>query len=185
MRGWLSKLWSKAYAAYQVSVSSKSPASHWTTKTILKLWDYTSSLWEHQNGILHGQTIAETERQELGDLHQQITSAYEEYGNDPFIIPRHLSSLFTYRTLHQRLKLDVDSLKCWLHSVWEAKLAQQQSQCRHSEAGRSFFHPRNKRPTQHQPDHDQSESISTSSTEELIGSDSSTISTTTVYSSQS
>jgi hypothetical protein len=47
LRGRLSKLWSKAYASYQVSVISNSPASHWTTKIILKLWDYTSSLWQH------------------------------------------------------------------------------------------------------------------------------------------
>lgn len=66
----------------------------WAAKIIPVIWEYTTSLWEHRNGILHGQTLAETEQRELEALQQQITAAYKEYNNDHFIIPRQLSSLF-------------------------------------------------------------------------------------------
>jgi hypothetical protein len=114
----------------------------WAAKIIPVIWEYTTSLWEHRNGILHGQTLAETEQRELEALQQQITTAYKEYNNDHFIIPRQLSSLFTSCSLQKRLKMDMDSMKCWLHSVSKAKEAQSESNIRHAEAINNFFFPR-------------------------------------------
>jgi hypothetical protein len=85
------------------------------------LWDCASSLWVHCNGILHGHTIKETESRELEALQLQITTAYDEYSKDTFIIPNHQRFLFTSRSLQHRLKMGIDSKKCWLRSVWEAK----------------------------------------------------------------
>jgi hypothetical protein len=112
LRGKISKLWSKAYLTYQSPRNNNpSPTTGWSAKIIIPiLWEYTSSLWEHRSGILQCCTIKEIEARELEALKLQITTAYEEYTKDHFIIPRYLSSLFTSH-----------SLQFWLHSVWEAK----------------------------------------------------------------
>jgi hypothetical protein len=111
-------------------------------KMISILWDYTSSLREHRNGILHSHTIKETESRELEALQLQITTAYDEYSKDQFIIPSYLRSLFTSRSLQHKLKIDIDSKKCWLRSVWEAKATQEESNCRYAETAKTFFTPK-------------------------------------------
>ena len=99
-------------------------------------------MWEFRNGILHGQTSQEIEARELAAIQKQIVAAYEEYNEDNFIVPRYLCSLFTTHSLQQRLAMDIDSMKCWLRSVTEAKATQEESTKRYALAAKTFFTPR-------------------------------------------
>jgi hypothetical protein len=50
----------------------------------------------------------------------KVRECYEAYQTNPtFILPHH-QYLFTSRSLDQRLKLDIDSLNCWIRSVEDA-----------------------------------------------------------------
>ncbi len=99
-------------------------------------------MWEFRNGILHGQTSQEIEARELAAIQKQIVAAYEEYNEDNFIVPRYLCSLFTTRSLQQRLAMDIDSMKSWLRSVTEAKATQEESTKRYALAAKTLFTPR-------------------------------------------
>ncbi len=113
------------------------------TKVITLIWEYSFSLWEHRNRVLHGHTLADAMARELEEVKNEITEAYNDYKHDHFIIPSHFSSLFTSRSLKQRLQLDMDSMQCWLCSFQEAKEIQQEAHRHYSESAKRFFQPRN------------------------------------------
>ena len=127
--------------------NTKPNSSTQVAKAIQCLWEYSQSIWEHRNGILHGTTIEEAKAKEAAALQSEITKAYEEYEVDNFIIPNHLRYLFTSRTLHHRLNQDIDSMICWLRSYNEAKSTQKQTTQRYTEAAKKFFQPRSKTQT--------------------------------------
>ncbi len=117
-------------------------ANTWASAIISIILTYSAAIWDTRNGIPHGRTFEEQRAKEVTALSQDITKAYEVYEKDPFIIPRSLSSMFTSRTLQQRLSQDVDSMQCWLRSYNEGILMQQlQTQKKH-EAAKKFFLPR-------------------------------------------
>jgi hypothetical protein len=93
-------------------------------------------------GWSYGHTMAEAAAREMAAIDTEIRSAYGEYKQDHFIIPRHLSSLFTSRSLEQRLLLDIDSKQCWLNSYTEAVARQQTVTHRYIESAKNFFQPR-------------------------------------------
>jgi hypothetical protein len=93
-------------------------------------------------GVLHGHTQEESLQKQLGKLHQQVTQAYQEYENDPHIISCHERSIFTARTLEQRLKQGHDTLASWLRTYHEATKAQTHSQEQLAISAKSFFQPR-------------------------------------------
>ncbi len=96
LRGRLSLLWGKAFDMYTASTKQSMSASGvWLIKKLVLFWEYSHSLWEHHNGIVHGNTVEETKATELKATQQVITAAYEEYKNDPFIVRSHLRYLFT------------------------------------------------------------------------------------------
>jgi hypothetical protein len=163
LRGRISKLWGRAYKLSN-QISNTQNSSGWTKQLIHLLWKYTLSLWECRNSILHGKNVEEAEMREKEALKQQISEAYEDYAKDPFSIPSHLRSLFTARSLNQRLKQDMDSLKCWLRSVYEAKATQQASDQRYAEASKAFFQPRPKKPLTSNQKQPQKETIHSSPT---------------------
>jgi hypothetical protein len=67
------------------------------------IWEYSQSIWDNRNKIVHGYTLEETKAKEVEAAQKAITMAYEEYDKDHFIIPSHLHYLFTSRSLTQRL----------------------------------------------------------------------------------
>jgi hypothetical protein len=84
----LSKLWSKAYSIYQNTANNYAPSNtSWIAGIIPAIWEYTSSLWEHRNGVLHRHTLTETAARELDAVQLQIITAYSDYNKDNFIVP--------------------------------------------------------------------------------------------------
>ncbi len=94
-----------------------------------------------------GKTFEETRAKEKALLYEEISAAYEAYSNNQFIIPRHLSSLFTSRSLQQRLSQDIDKMQCWIRSYKEGVAVQQENNKRYTESAKAFFLPRQPEPS--------------------------------------
>jgi hypothetical protein len=105
----ISAKWGKAVALYNKSTD---PSYHkaWTTQTILLVWKFSRSLWTYRNTVVHG----------ASDQEVAANSIFRTTSH--FLLPRH-RYLFKCRTLEQRLRLDFDSLSCWIRSVEDAKQA--------------------------------------------------------------
>ncbi len=97
LRRWVTQLWGKVYIVHLSQTNTIiSSLVGWLSKIIKTFWEYNLSIWEYRNGRLHGHTLEESGARELEAIKKQTTDAYEEYSKDHhFIIPRHLSSLFT------------------------------------------------------------------------------------------
>jgi hypothetical protein len=97
----------------------------WAKTLIRGLWDYAASLWKYRNGVVHGKTKEDGTKKEFEQLHKSVQAEYAAYAQDKFIISPQFSSLFTKKTLQERIKMDRDSLSCWLRSVAAAKVHQE------------------------------------------------------------
>jgi hypothetical protein len=79
------------------------------------------SLWEHRNQVAHGKTDQEIAAKIKESINSKVKELYTKFQTNPsFILSRH-HYLFTSRSLEQRLRLDIDSLTCWLSSVDSAQ----------------------------------------------------------------
>jgi hypothetical protein len=143
LRGRISVFWGKAYLHHkQVKQKCIRSSSTWTSSLIKLLLDYSFSLWEFRNGALHGFTVDEAAAKEFNVIATRIRLAYQLFEDDPFHVPSRWHSLFTSRTIDQRLRQDYDTLQCWLRSYQEAVNLQLELTQQHSEAARIFFKPR-------------------------------------------
>ena len=120
LMGRLSKKWGIAVAMLRNDLNNTSVSLRWTAQTINFLWKYMRTEWTYRNTVVHGSTA-----QEMADIIKKASTdkVREYYGtyrtNPTFILPRH-QYLFTSRSLDQRLKLDIDSINCWIRSVEDA-----------------------------------------------------------------
>lgn len=137
LRGRISSYWGKAYGRGQNN--QKLDPVIWASKVICHLLEYTESLWKFQNGVIYGHSSAKTHKKWLGGIKQEISCAYAQYKDDPFIISHHQSSLFT-KPLRDILQMDLDYLQSWLRTFNEAVLTQQEFHRRQAETARAF-HP--------------------------------------------
>jgi hypothetical protein len=119
---------------------------------------------------VHGHDKEESRRRHKEDLLQQIHAAYEEYSNDPFCVPNDWRSLFS-RPLHTYGLSDRDTLACWLKSFSEAKQQQALLLIRQQAASKTFFKKFKLDPS---PSLD-SQSLSSSSDDDMSISDSSSL----------
>jgi hypothetical protein len=126
LRGRISLKWSSAYRASKGSYKQRQiDALPWAKGTILALWDYSTSPWKFRNGVVHGTSKEERAEKELISLQSQVEQQYRLYGTDKFLISPQFTSLFTKKTLQERLQMGRDSLSSWLRTVEEAKRHQQ------------------------------------------------------------
>jgi hypothetical protein len=79
--------------------------------------------WASIGWDLHGATDQEMADKIRNVATTKATCLYSTFHATPhFILPRH-KYFFTSKTLEQRLRLDIDSLNCWLRSVEDATQA--------------------------------------------------------------
>jgi hypothetical protein len=84
------------------------------------LWKHIRSIWVYRNTVVHGsndQGIAAKIRKASTD---KVREYYNTFRTAPTFIRTRHKYLFTSRSLDQRLKLDIDSLNCWIRSVEDA-----------------------------------------------------------------
>ena len=121
--GRLSHRWGAAVALYHKVPCDSTLQLTWTAQTIHFLWKYTRAIWAYRNTVVHGATDQEMADKIRNAATTKVTSLYSTFYTTPhFILPRH-RYLFTSKTLEQRLRLDTDSLNCWLRSVEDATQA--------------------------------------------------------------
>jgi hypothetical protein len=120
--GRLSSRWGRSVQSYLKSTDPTYPKT-WTAQVISFLWKFSRSLWAYRNTIVHGATDQEIAAKIRSTLEDTARSLYRTFQTSPhFILPRH-HYLFTSRSMAQRLRLDYDSLSCWIHSVEDAQQA--------------------------------------------------------------
>ncbi len=120
LMGRLSRWWGLAVALYNKQPNATLYQTSWTAQTVKFLWKYTRSQWAYRNTVVHGATDQEMADKIKGKTIDKVKSLYTTFQSTPqFILPRH-HYLFTTRTLDQRLRLDIDSLNCWVRSVEDA-----------------------------------------------------------------
>lgn len=141
LRGRVSIHWGKVYK-YLCPGNQKSTLE-WSANLISSLLKYTASLWQFRCGILHGHTKEQSDQKHMEDLKHQVTAAYQEYSNDPFIVSRNLSSLFTSCSLESRLHQNRDTLTSWLRSFQEARKHQTHFREHMAATAQTFFLRRN------------------------------------------
>jgi hypothetical protein len=139
LRGCSSKHWGEAYTKCQANNSRHLPPLSWSSEFVPLLLSYSAAAWTTRNAILHGINLEENRAKEKALLTKEIRAAYKAYSNNHFIIPYHLSSLFSSWTLQQRLSQEIDSMQCWLRSYEEGV---QENTKSHAESAKNFFLPR-------------------------------------------
>jgi hypothetical protein len=120
----------------------------WASKPIIYLLEFTDSLWRLQNGVIYGHNLTKSHKKRLEGLKQEISRAYSQYTDDPFIISHHQSSLFN-KPLKEIIQMDLDYLQSWLWTFNEAVLTQQDFCRRQAKTARTFFilHSHQRNPT--------------------------------------
>lgn len=120
LMGRLSRKWGAAVSLYGNKPNDSNFQTMWTAQAITSLWKYTRSIWGYRNTVVHGATDQEKADKIIEQTATKVREFYSKFTTTPtFILQRH-HYLFTSRTLSQRLKLDIDSMNCWIRSVEDA-----------------------------------------------------------------
>jgi hypothetical protein len=119
--GRVSKYWTATIKYYRDQGSVHMDPEYWTSLLINYVWNFTRAMWKNRNQIVHGATSEEQAIRELEQLRTQIRQHYDSYTTIFGYVLPHLEYLLTHPSLLQRLQLSYDGLKCWLHSVDEAR----------------------------------------------------------------
>ncbi len=136
----ISKLWQEAFFQESMAHQRWADKRAWSAGLVQGLLDYSLSLWAFRCALLHGHSKEESHQKFLLSLQQQVTAAYQDYADDPFIVAQNLWHIF-YTPLSQHLLQVVDSLKCFL-STYEVALEQQKHiRLQHTKAAQQFFLP--------------------------------------------
>ncbi len=132
-----------AYTAFKGGSRQVETASTtWVMRLITSLWDYSTAMWKHRNSDVHGVSAVEAQQKALAALHTQVETADREFDTDPFVVsPKH-NSLFTKKSLQDRLRMSHDSLAAWLRSVKEAVTYQEVIKSSMAKATKNFFTPK-------------------------------------------
>jgi len=157
--GRVSKKWSKAVLQYTLPARLPYTETHWTSILVSAAWQLSRSLWKFWNEVVHGATIEEQAQRILEKLRQSTITHYSAYQANPGFILLCFQSLFTSRSLEERLQLLYDNLAAWNRSVEEAIQVTRQHEAATREYTQAFF-------PQNTTSHGSSESDSTYSLED-------------------
>jgi hypothetical protein len=120
LMGRLNKYWGAAVASFREDPKDASIPLCWTAQAITFLWKYRRTEWNYRNTVVHGSNDQEMAAIIKKASTNKVREYYNTYRTTPtFILPHH-HYLFTSCSLDQRLKLDIDSLNCWICSVENA-----------------------------------------------------------------
>jgi hypothetical protein len=95
-RGHLSMHWRSSFTASLPADSKRRTerAQTWCKKVIMALWEYSRTLWEARNAVVHGKTTLQEDSKAIVTLRQAVKKQYQLYAKDPHIIPASRAHLF-------------------------------------------------------------------------------------------
>jgi hypothetical protein len=141
LKGRMSHQWGAAVASFRNKPNDTTSNTMWTAQAIAIFWKYLRSEWAYRNTVVHGSNDKEIAAQIKKASTDKVKEYYHTFRTTPnFILSRH-QYLFTSRTLDQRLKLDIDSLNCWIRSVEDAIQALQHHNNQQRLHSARFFAP--------------------------------------------
>jgi hypothetical protein len=118
--GRISKKWEAAVQAC-LPPAAKFNGQQWGSLLITALWQFTRTMWQHHNELVHGADAAANAQRILTGLRDQVRQHYQAYQLDPgYVLGRHMH-LFTSCSLEHRLQMSYGYVTCWLQSVDEAR----------------------------------------------------------------
>jgi hypothetical protein len=120
-RGHLCQSWRDMYL-HTLPSQTKQPeqkALLWCRRVICAIWDYSLSLWEARNAVVHGQTSLQLDNKAIRTLRQQVKTFYLRVETDPRLLPANRLHLFD-KSLLATQQLSKPQLQCWIRSVEEA-----------------------------------------------------------------
>jgi hypothetical protein len=89
--------------------------STWSSQLIQFALQYSLSLWKYPCNMNYGGTEVFQQKLKLEKLHHAVSSTYQAFAKDKFIISRNLSHIFSC-ALERRLKQDHDSLTSYIRA---------------------------------------------------------------------
>jgi hypothetical protein len=87
----------------------------WASKVINLILQYSSSLWHFRRSLIHGRMVEESKQNFFLQLQAKVEAAYIAYSANPFVVDYATRNIFLV-PLPLRLRQDIDSLRCFLHS---------------------------------------------------------------------
>lgn len=137
----MSKLWGEAFYQANLARHHNTDKRTWSMKLVMAILNYRLSLWKYRCALLHGRTLEEGKALQIRHLASQVTAAYDAYKLDPHVIHYRVHHLFDV-PLHQRLRQDKDSRKCFLSTFKRAKDAQDTTKKKMAVVAKTFFCPK-------------------------------------------
>jgi hypothetical protein len=120
LMGRLSKHWGASVAMLRKEPNNTSMQARWTATAITFLWKYLRSVWAYQNMIVHGSNDQEMAAKIRKASANKVKEYYNTFKTTPTFILSHHKYLFTGCSLDQHLKLDIDSINCWMRYIDDA-----------------------------------------------------------------
>lgn len=176
--GRVSLKWASAVTQY-TEKPYEGIGEQWAAALIAALWRYSRSLWQHRNGVVHGASIEEQAQRRLSLLRSQITQHYANFEANPNIVLARHRTLFTSKTMEERLRASYDVIAAWLRSVDEALQVVQHQESQLRATSLNFF---GNPPDQDVTDTDSSYSLHTTPTDTTVLSVDPTVASTVSYS---
>jgi hypothetical protein len=140
-RGRVTQLWKGAYQQHLrplkplTSSQLTFATEKWIKLVISSVWIYIEKLWKFRNQVAHGKTETFTISKAMRLLHDEVQVLYEQFNNDPFMLPQTRRYLFN-RPRESTLHLPRESLAAWIRSVNEAILTQEHRERLQAEAAK-------------------------------------------------
>jgi len=130
LRGHISTLWHTAFSyAFTSSINTwtdiKKASRKFFRILIHGVWTLSKLIWGHRCSIVHGKTEEFRNSKEMNDLRDKARQLYKKYKDDHFCIPSSRVYLFN-RPEEKTLTLGRDALSCWIASVEEGMITQEQ-----------------------------------------------------------
>jgi len=121
-RGHLSQYWRRAILLSNPTYDEDATET-FLRRILRKLHSFSLAVWESRNGIVHGVTRDEAKEMRSKLIKGKVAEAFQRFSDRKiWLLPRD-HSLFTKKTMDERLKGDDDALLCWLRSVEVAMAA--------------------------------------------------------------
>ncbi len=111
----ISSLWGKAHQQASMQAHKVVNPSTWSSQLIQIALQYSLSLWKYPCNMNYGGTEVFQQKLKLEKLHHAVSSTYQAFAKDKFIISRNLSHIFNC-PLERRLKQDHDSLTSYIRA---------------------------------------------------------------------